>query len=56
MARLGTDYVDLYQIHRRDYGTPIDEFGRSLYREHDRAIVDAVLAVAAKRGVSPPWT
>ncbi|MBV9060675.1 MAG: aldo/keto reductase [Pseudonocardiales bacterium] len=150
LARLGTDYVDLYQIHRWDYGTPIeetlealhdivkagkaryigassmhawqfakalytadlhgwtrfvsmqnhynllyreeeremlplcvdqgvgaipwsplargrlarpwveqtarseiDEFGRSLYREHDRAIVDAVLAVAAKRGVPP---
>jgi aryl-alcohol dehydrogenase-like predicted oxidoreductase len=150
LSRLGTDYVDLYQIHRWDYGTPIeetlealhdivkagkaryigassmhgwqfakalytadlhgwtrfvsmqnhynllyreeeremlplcldqgvgvlpwsllargrlarlwaeqtarsdtDEFGRSLYREEDRAIVDAVFAVAAKRGVSP---
>jgi 1-deoxyxylulose-5-phosphate synthase len=150
LSRLGTDYVDLYQIHRWDYGTPIeetlealhdivkagkaryigassmhawqfakalytadlhgwtrfvsmqnhynllyreeeremlplcidqgvgaipwsplargrlarpwaertarsetDEFGRSLYREEDRAIVDAVLAVAAKRGVPP---
>ena len=29
-----------------------DEFGRSLYRESDRAIVDAVAAVAAERGVS----
>ncbi|HZS20785.1 MAG TPA: aldo/keto reductase, partial [Pseudonocardiaceae bacterium] len=150
LSRLGTDYVDLYQIHRWDYGTPIeetlealhdvvkagkaryigassmhawqfakalyiadlhgwarfvsmqnhynllyreeeremlplcidqgigaipwsplargrlarpwaeqtarsetDEFGRSLYREEDRAIVDAVLSVAAKRGVAP---
>ena len=25
LARLGTDYVDLYQIHRWDYGTPIEE-------------------------------
>ena len=25
LRRLGTDYVDLYQIHRWDYGTPIDE-------------------------------
>jgi 1-deoxyxylulose-5-phosphate synthase len=25
LARLGTDYVDLYQIHRWDYETPIDE-------------------------------
>ncbi|HXQ10480.1 MAG TPA: aldo/keto reductase [Caulobacteraceae bacterium] len=25
LARLGTDYVDLYQIHRFDYQTPIEE-------------------------------
>jgi aryl-alcohol dehydrogenase-like predicted oxidoreductase len=25
LARLGTDYVDLYIIHRFDYGTPIEE-------------------------------
>jgi aryl-alcohol dehydrogenase-like predicted oxidoreductase len=25
LRRLGTDYVDLYQIHRWDYDTPIDE-------------------------------
>ncbi|MBN9024577.1 MULTISPECIES: aldo/keto reductase [Kaistia] len=25
LTRLGTDYVDLYQIHRFDYGTPIEE-------------------------------
>ena len=25
LKRLGTDYVDLYQIHRFDYGTPIEE-------------------------------
>jgi 1-deoxyxylulose-5-phosphate synthase len=25
LRRLGTDYVDLYQIHRWDYGTPIGE-------------------------------
>jgi 1-deoxyxylulose-5-phosphate synthase len=25
LARLGTDYVDLYQIHRWDYETPIEE-------------------------------
>src|SRR3954463_9467280 len=24
LARLGTDYVDLYQIHRFDYNTPIE--------------------------------
>jgi 1-deoxyxylulose-5-phosphate synthase len=30
-----------------------DEFGRSLYRDEDRAVVDAVLAVAADRGVPP---
>src|SRR5262249_20288090 len=25
LRRLGTDYVDLYQIHRWDYGVPIEE-------------------------------
>jgi len=25
MRRLGTDYIDLYQIHRWDYETPIEE-------------------------------
>jgi aryl-alcohol dehydrogenase-like predicted oxidoreductase len=30
-----------------------DEFGRSLYGEGDRSIVEAVLGVAAKRGVAP---
>ena len=25
LCRLGTDYVDLYQIHRLDHGTPIEE-------------------------------
>ncbi|KAI9179692.1 hypothetical protein H9P43_005038 [Blastocladiella emersonii ATCC 22665] len=25
LARLGTDYIDLYQIHRWDYNTPIEE-------------------------------
>jgi 1-deoxyxylulose-5-phosphate synthase len=30
LRRLGTDYVDLYQIHRWDYGTPIDETLRAL--------------------------
>jgi aryl-alcohol dehydrogenase-like predicted oxidoreductase len=24
LQRLGTNYVDLYQIHRRDYDTPIE--------------------------------
>jgi aryl-alcohol dehydrogenase (NADP+) len=30
LRRLGTDYVDLYQIHRFDYGTPIEETLRAL--------------------------
>jgi aryl-alcohol dehydrogenase (NADP+) len=30
-----------------------DEFGRSLYSDSDRPIVEAVLAIAQKRGVSP---
>ena len=31
MKRLGTDYVDLYQIHRWDYETPIEETMEALH-------------------------
>ncbi|HEY2257078.1 MAG TPA: aldo/keto reductase [Variovorax sp.] len=31
LKRLGTDYVDLYQIHRFDYGTPIEETLEALH-------------------------
>ena len=30
LRRLGTDYVDLYQIHRWDYSTPVEETLRAL--------------------------
>ena len=31
LTRLGTDYVDLYQIHRWDYTTPIEETMEALH-------------------------
>jgi aryl-alcohol dehydrogenase-like predicted oxidoreductase len=31
LTRLGMDYVDLYQIHRFDYGTPIEETVEALH-------------------------
>ncbi|HUR01622.1 MAG TPA: aldo/keto reductase, partial [Nonomuraea sp.] len=31
LSRLGTDYVDLYQIHRWDYETPIEETMQALH-------------------------
>src|SRR3954471_11120213 len=31
LRRLGTDFVDLYQIHRWDYGTPIEETLEALH-------------------------
>jgi aryl-alcohol dehydrogenase (NADP+) len=31
LKRLGTDYVDLYQIHRFDHGTPIEETVEALH-------------------------
>ena len=52
LSRLGTDYVDLYQIHRWDYDTPIEETLEAL---HDvvkagqgavhRRILDVCMAV-----------
>ena len=32
LKRLGTDYLDLYQIHRFDYDTPIEETLEALHR------------------------
>ena len=31
LRRLGTEYVDLYQIHRWDYGTPVEETMEALH-------------------------
>ena len=31
LRRLGTDYVDLYQIHRWDYDTPVEETMEALH-------------------------
>ncbi len=31
LRRLGTDYIDLYQIHRWDYDAPVDEFMEALH-------------------------
>ena len=31
LTRLGMDYVDLYQIHRWDYNTPIEETLEALH-------------------------
>jgi aryl-alcohol dehydrogenase-like predicted oxidoreductase len=31
LRRLGTDYVDLYQLHRWDYGTPLEETLEALH-------------------------
>ena len=31
LQRMGTDYLDLYQIHRFDYGTPIEETMQTLH-------------------------
>lgn len=39
LARLGTDYVDLYQTHRWDYATSIEE-----------TLEDAVAALGLKLG------
>ena len=49
LKRLGTDYVDLYQIHRFDYETPIEETVEAL---HDVVRAGKALYV----GASSMWT
>ena len=44
LRRLGTDYVDLYQIHRYDYDTPIEETMQAL---HDLVKAGKVRAIGA---------
>ncbi len=44
LRRLGTDYVDLYQIHRFDYHTPIEETVEAL---HDVVKVGKALYIGA---------
>ncbi|NMM46458.1 aldo/keto reductase [Rhodospirillaceae bacterium KN72] len=49
LTRLGTDYVDLYQIHRWDYLTPIEETMEAL---HDVVKAGKALHI----GASSMWT
>jgi aryl-alcohol dehydrogenase-like predicted oxidoreductase len=46
LARLGTDYVDLYQIHRWDYDTPVEE---------TLAALDLVLDEADRAWLEEPY-
>jgi aryl-alcohol dehydrogenase-like predicted oxidoreductase len=48
LQRLGTDYVDLYQIHRWDYTTPIEETLEALH--------DVVKAARRATSAPPPCT
>jgi aryl-alcohol dehydrogenase-like predicted oxidoreductase len=65
LRRLGTDYIDLYQIHRPDPKTPIDETLRALddlvrqgkvrfigNSNFDAAQVEAAAAVSRERGLA----
>jgi hypothetical protein len=60
LRRLGTDYVDLYQIHRWDYTTPIEETLQALARHRARRqsalyrrVLDVRLAVLQGAATSP---
>ena len=50
LKRLGTEYVDLYQIHRWDYETPIEETMEAL---HDVVQAPARRAISAPRQCGP---
>jgi len=63
LTRLGTDYVDLYQIHRWDYHTPIEETmealnSSTLYREerihadHEKLPCDRAWVVRVVHGTT----
>ena len=49
LERLGTDYLDLYQIHRFDYGTPIEETMETLNDLVESGKVRAIGASAMVR-------
>ncbi len=49
LKRLGTDYIDLYQIHRFDYATPVEETMQAL---HDVVRAGKVRYI----GASSMWT
>lgn len=52
LKRLGTDYVDLYQIHRWDYDTPIEETMEALHdvvkagKARYRGFIDVCMAIS----------
>lgn len=67
LKRLGTDYVDLYQFHRYDENTPIDESiravdnlirqGKALYwgvSEWSASQIEAAVKTAKELGCHPP--
>ncbi len=63
LRRLGTDYVDLYQIHRWDAQTPIEETLCALQRHRPRRqgalyrrVEHGGVAVCARRCISPTCT
>ena len=45
LRRLGTDYVDLYQIHRFDYETPLEETVEARIRHGQAGGVVEVLEI-----------
>jgi len=53
LRRLGTDYVDLYQIHRWDYETPIEETLEALHDLVKSGKVRYIGASSMLRGSSP---
>ena len=54
LRRLGTDYVDLYQIHRFDPETPIEETPSPASRRSSPQIIEMVVVLPAPLGPSSP--
>lgn len=42
LKRLGTEYIDIYQVHWPDHGTPFEETAKTLRELHETGVIGAI--------------